>query len=80
VCESVRKTGKVLVVHEDTRTGGFAAEIIAEIASQCFTDLDAPPERLTTPDLPIPYNTGMMNAIIPSTQAIRIRIKALLDY
>lgn len=80
VMESVRKTGKALIVHEDTLTGGFASEIIAEIASQCFTYLDAPVERLTTPDIPIPYNIKMMNAVIPTTDAIQARIQAQLEF
>jgi 2-oxoisovalerate dehydrogenase E1 component len=80
VLEAVRSTGKALVVHEDTYTAGFAGEIIATIASQAFTDLDAPLERLTTPDVPIPYNLGLMEAVIPSTDRIRAKIGQLLDY
>jgi 2-oxoisovalerate dehydrogenase E1 component len=80
VLESVRETGKVLVVHEDTRTGGFSGEIIATIASEAFTDLDAPIERLTTPNCPIPYNVGMMEAVLPSVEPIRIKMQELLDF
>jgi 2-oxoisovalerate dehydrogenase E1 component len=80
VLDSVARTGKALVVHEDTRTGGFAGEIIATIASQAFTDLDAPLERLTTPDCPIPYNVGLMDAVLPSTQKIRAAMQELLDF
>ncbi len=80
VLESVRRTGKALVVHEDTVTGGFAGEIIAAIAGECFTDLDAPIERLATPDCPIPYNKRMMEYILPNVETIRARIKFLLEY
>jgi 2-oxoisovalerate dehydrogenase E1 component len=80
VLDSVRQTGKVLVVHEDTHTGGFAGEIIATIASEAFTDLDAPIERLTTPDCPIPYNVGLMEAVLPSVERIRARMQAILDF
>ncbi len=80
VLESVRQTGKVLVVHEDTSTGGFAGEIIATIAEQVFTDLDAPIARLATPDMPIPYNTQVMDAILPDVDVIRGRIRDLLAY
>jgi 2-oxoisovalerate dehydrogenase E1 component len=80
VLEAVRSTGKALVVHEDTYTGGFAGEIIATIANQAFTDLDAPLERLTTPDVPIPYNLGLMEAVIPSTDRIRAKMGQLLAY
>jgi len=80
VLESVARTGKALVVHEDTQTSGFAGEIIATIASRAFTDLDAPLERLTTPDCPIPYNVGMMEAVLPSVEEIHMKMQALLDF
>ena len=80
VLESIRQTGKVLVVHEDTYTGGFAGEIIATIAEQAFTDLDAPIARLATPDMPIPYNIHLMDSILPDVDTIRERIHLLLAY
>jgi 2-oxoisovalerate dehydrogenase E1 component len=80
VLGAVRRCGKLLVVHEDTYTNGFAGEIIATVAKECFTDLDAPIERLTTPDLPIPYNVGMMEAVIPSVEMIRAKMQGLLEY
>jgi 2-oxoisovalerate dehydrogenase E1 component len=80
VLTSVRCTGKALIVHEDTITAGFAGEIIALIAGECFTDLDAPVERLATPDMPIPYNVGIMESILPNVQTIRAKMQKLLDY
>jgi 2-oxoisovalerate dehydrogenase E1 component len=80
VLDSVQKTGKVLIVHEDTLTSGFGAEISAVIAAEAFTDLDAPIQRLATPDIPIPYNLSLMNAVIPSIQEIQARIIELLNY
>jgi 2-oxoisovalerate dehydrogenase E1 component len=80
VLESVRQTGKALVIHEDTLTAGFAAEIIAVIASQAFTDLDAPIERMAMPDIPVPYNHRMMEAVLPSVERIRAKIQSLLNY
>jgi 2-oxoisovalerate dehydrogenase E1 component len=80
VLESVRRTGKVLVVHEDTQTAGFAGEIIAVITSQAFTDLDAPPERLTTPDVLIPYNLKLMETVLPNVQHIRVKMAKILAY
>jgi 2-oxoisovalerate dehydrogenase E1 component len=80
VLESVHHTGKVLVVHEDTITNGFAAEIIASLNEKAFTDLDAPIMRIATPDVPIPYNLGLMDSVLPSVERIRNGIDALLKY
>ncbi len=80
VLESVRKTGKALVVHEDTLTGGFAGEIIATMASQAFEYLDAPIERLGAADCPIPFNVDLMNAVLPSVDAIRAKMERVLGY
>lgn len=80
VLESVQKTGKMLIVHEDTLTAGFGAEIAAVVASQAFTWLDAPIERLAVPDIPIPYNKHMMEAVLPSITAIQTKMSWLLNY
>jgi 2-oxoisovalerate dehydrogenase E1 component len=80
VLESVRKTGKCLVVHEDTRTGGFAGEIIATIAGEAFEHLDAPVGRLATADCPVPYNPGLMDAVVPTVAAVAGAMAHLLDF
>jgi 2-oxoisovalerate dehydrogenase E1 component len=80
VLESVHHTGKVLVVHEDTITNGFAAEIIATISEKSFSDLDAPIMRIATPDIPIPYNISLMESILPSEERIHTGITNLLNY
>jgi 2-oxoisovalerate dehydrogenase E1 component len=80
VLEWVRRTGKVLVAHEDTLTAGFAGEIIAAIAEGAFTDLDAPIARLATPDIPIPFNVELMESVIPSVARLQEKMQALLDY
>lgn len=80
VLTSIKRTGKVLVVHEDTLTNGFAGEIIATIAGSAFGDLDAPIERLATADCPIPFNVSLMNSILPAVEDIRATIKRLLEY
>lgn len=80
VLESVRETGKALVVHEDTHTGGFAGEIVATIATEAFTDLDAPIERLATADCPIPYNLGLMQVVLPGVASIRGKMQALIAF
>jgi len=80
VLESVRKTGKCLIVHEDGLTGGFGAEIAAVIAEEAFTDLDAPLARIAVPDVPIPYNMGLMNAALPQAADIERKIQSMLAY
>ncbi len=80
VMESVYRTGKVLVVHEDNVTNGFATEIIATINEQAFHALDAPIVRIATPDIPIPYNISLMDAVIPGINRIKEGIETLLNY
>lgn len=80
VLESVRKTGKCLVVHEDTITNGFAGEVIAVVAEQAFRDLDAPVARLATPDCPIPYSPALMAGVAPGVQTIAQRMADLLAF
>ena len=80
VLESVRKTGKCLIVHEDGITAGFGAEIAATLAEESFTDLDAPLARIAGPDVPIPYNIGLMNAVLPQVADIEQKIQSLLVF
>ncbi len=70
VLESVKKTNRCIIVHEDTRTAGFGAEIIAVLMNEGFQYLDAPVQRLTMPDIPVPYNIGLMNSVMPDTEMI----------
>ncbi|MBI1770301.1 MAG: dehydrogenase E1 component subunit alpha/beta [Bacteroidetes bacterium] len=74
ILASVNKTGKVLIVHEDTLTGGFGAEIAAIIASDAFPRLDAPIRRVAAKDAPVPYGPTLENAMLPQTADI---LKAL---
>ena len=67
---SVRKTRRCLIVHEDTMTAGFGAEIAAVIAKEAFFDLDAPIERLAMPDVPSPHNPLLLDAVLPSVETI----------
>jgi 2-oxoisovalerate dehydrogenase E1 component len=81
VLASVRKTGKLLVAHEDTRTAGFGAEILAAVSEEAFTHLDAPLVRVAVPDIPIPFNIPMMNAaVLPSVAGLRARMRSLLEW
>ena len=80
VLESVRKTGRCLVVHEDTWTAGFGGEIAATVAQEAFAWLDAPITRLATPDCPVPYSTALMASVIPTVELIREKVEQLLRY
>ncbi len=79
VLDSVAKTRRCLVVHEDNMTAGFGAEIVAALASEAFFDLDAPIERLTMPDIPSPHNPQLMNAVVPDVAGIALKMTALLE-
>ena len=78
VLNSVRKTGRCLIVHEDTLTAGFGAEIAATVARECFFDLDAPVERVAVPDIPLPYSLHLLDAVLPRVDAIAKRMEELL--
>jgi 2-oxoisovalerate dehydrogenase E1 component beta subunit len=80
VLASVRKTSKVLVLHEDTRTGGFGAEIAATIAEEAFEDLDAPVKRITAPDSPVPFSPSLEAAFIPQVDDVLAGLRQLADY
>lgn len=80
VLNSVRKTSHLLVVHEDTWTTGFGAEIVATVAAEAFEYLDAPPRRLATPDVPTPYSAGLMRSVLPGADSIAAAIDQLLNF
>jgi 2-oxoisovalerate dehydrogenase E1 component len=79
VLESVRRTRRCLIVHEDTITAGFGAEIAAVLAKEAFFDLDAPIERLAMPDIPSPHSLSLLAAALPTTDRIAATIKALAE-
>jgi 2-oxoisovalerate dehydrogenase E1 component len=68
------------VVHEDTLTSGFGAEISAVIAEEAFAYLDAPIRRLATPDIPIPYNVELMESVLPNVEKIKNLIIEMLAF
>jgi pyruvate/2-oxoglutarate/acetoin dehydrogenase E1 component len=80
VLQSVEKTSKALVLHEDTRTGGFGAEIVATIAEEAFENLDAPVVRLTAPDTPVPFSPPLEKAFIPQVEDVVKGLKELAEY
>jgi 2-oxoisovalerate dehydrogenase E1 component len=80
VLDSVRRTRRCLVVHEDLRSAGFGAEIGATIAEDAFMHLDAPVARLTMPDVPSPHSAVLLDAVVPSVARIRARAVELLEF
>jgi 2-oxoisovalerate dehydrogenase E1 component beta subunit len=80
VLESVRKTSKLLVLHEDTHTGGFGAEIAATVAEEAFEDLDAPVRRITAPDCPVPFSPPLEKAYIPQIDDVVKGLRELAEY
>ena len=80
VLESVRRTRRCLIVHEDLRTGGFGAEIAAVVADEAFLDLDAPVARVTMPDIPSPHHPRLLEWAVPSVERIRTEIDRLVGF
>ena len=80
VLESVRRTRRCLIVHEDLRTGGFGAEIAAVVADEAFLDLDAPVARVTMPDIPSPHHPSLLEWAVPSVARIRAEIDRLVGF
>ena len=80
IFNSVRKTGKAIVIHEDTFTAGFGAEIAARISDSCFRFLDGPVKRIAAKDSHIPYAPILENMILPNREIIYKGIKELLKF
>ncbi|MGH3056306.1 MAG: transketolase C-terminal domain-containing protein, partial [Gaiellaceae bacterium] len=80
IVATVRKTNRVLILHEDTRTGGFGGEIAATIAEEAFEDLDAPVRRLAAPDTPVPFSPVLEKAYIPQVEDVAGALRELAEY
>jgi 2-oxoisovalerate dehydrogenase E1 component beta subunit len=80
ILASVRKTSKVLVAHEATRSCGVGAEVAALVAEEAFEDLDAPVARLTAADVPIPFSPPLEQAVLPQLDDMKEACSALLAY
>lgn len=80
ILATVRKTHRVLIVHEDTRTGGIAGEITARISERAFEWLDAPIRRVTAADVPLPYAPPLEDYVLPQTADIVHAIRAIARY
>jgi pyruvate/2-oxoglutarate/acetoin dehydrogenase E1 component len=80
ILTSARKTGKVLVAHEATRSCGVGAEVVAIVTEDAFESLDAPVRRLTTPDVPIPFSPPLEQAVLPQLDDMKEACRELLAY
>ncbi|MDQ1395875.1 MAG: 2-oxoisovalerate dehydrogenase component, partial [Acidimicrobiaceae bacterium] len=80
VAESVARTGRVLIVHEDILTSGFGAEVAAWIAEHCFADLDAPVSRVGALDTLVAYEPTLERAILPQVEDIAAAARGVLDF
>ncbi|MGA8941770.1 MAG: alpha-ketoacid dehydrogenase subunit beta [Thermoactinomyces sp.] len=81
VLEAVKKTGKVLIVHEDNKTGGFGGEVAAVISEEAFFELDAPIQRLCGPDVPaMPYSPPLEREFMLNPDKIADAIRELAEF
>jgi 2-oxoisovalerate dehydrogenase E1 component beta subunit len=80
VLASVRRCNKVILLHEDTRTGGMAGELAALIAEKAFEDLDGPIVRVTAPDTPVPFSPPLEDFFLPNAQKVVEAARKLAEY
>ncbi len=74
------RSGKVILLHEATRTGGLGGELAAIIAEDAFEYLDGPIVRITPPDTPVPYSPPLEDAFMPNAEKVVLAARKLLDY
>ncbi len=80
VLETVRRTNKVILLHEDNRTGGLGAELAALVAEEAFDHLDGPIVRVTAPDTPMPFSPPLEAAFLPNTEDVLQAARRLAAY
>jgi len=80
ILDSVRRNGKVFIVHEDTRTGGIAGELAAVICEEVFDYLDGPVLRVTAPDTPVPYSPPLEEFFLPKISDVMNTARKLASY
>jgi pyruvate dehydrogenase E1 component beta subunit len=79
VTESVRRTGRLVVVEENQHTGGWGTEIAAHVAGACFESLTAPVLRITAPDVPVPFGAELERRFVPSAEYVGEQVSSLLE-
>jgi len=80
ILASVKKTNKLLILHEDTRTGGIAGEIAAVVCEGAFEDLDGPITRVTGLDTPVPYSPPLEEKFLPNAEKVAAAARELAEY
>jgi 2-oxoisovalerate dehydrogenase E1 component beta subunit len=80
VCETARKTSKVLLLHEDTQTGGLAGELAATLTERVWEYLDGPIVRVTAPDTPVPFSAPLEQAFLPNAAKVIEKARWLHRY
>src|ERR1022692_2625208 len=80
ILASVKNTNRLLIVHEDTRTGGIAGEIAAIVCESAFEDLDAPIARVTGLDTPVPYSPPLEERFLPNAEKVAAAARELAKY
>ena len=76
---SVRRTGRLVIVHEDTLTGGWGAEVAARAADECLSYLEAPVKRVATLDVPMPCAPVLEEAVLPSTARVVAAVRQVME-
>src|SRR5581483_3692439 len=80
VCETAKKTSKVLLLHEDTQTGGLAGELAATLTERVWDYLDGPIVRVTAPDTPVPFSPPLEEAFLPNSRKVIDNARWLYRY
>jgi len=80
VCETAKKTSKVLLLHEDTQTGGLAGELAATLTERVWEYLDGPIVRVTAPDTPVPFSSPLEEAFLPNASKVIEKARWLFRY
>jgi 2-oxoisovalerate dehydrogenase E1 component beta subunit len=78
--QTVEKTNRVIVLHEDTKTGGIAGEVAAIVNEECFDALDAPIVRIASADSPVPFSPSLEEAFLPKVEDVVREARRLRRY